>query len=246
MEVLAISLGRNILKPESRDRARMRQYAEHLEGYHLIILTRKSDGYTEEVHEGTLHLYPTNSYSRLGMLFTAFTIARKIIQAKKALWVVTAQDPLEIGWLSFLIAKVTSAHLHIQVHGDYFSSDAWVGHSPFRRVRSFFALMLLRRAPAIRVVSKRIMESLTRRRVVKENVTVLPIRPPLEAFLRVQHSYGHELPYTFLFIGRLAPEKNIGRIIRAFAKVWKLEKNCRLRIVGEGSEYEKLVALAEM
>jgi glycosyltransferase involved in cell wall biosynthesis len=245
MEVLAISLGKNILKAESRDRARMRQYADHLDGYHLIILTRASDGYTEEVHEGSLHLYPTQSHSRFGMLCTAFTLARKIIGSKKASWVVTAQDPLEIGWLSLLIATVTRVRLHVQVHGDYFSSSAWVGRSPFRRVRRFFALMLLRRAPAIRVVSKRIMESLVARGVLPERITVLPIRPELESFLSTEHTYRTTPPYTCLFIGRLAPEKNIARIIRAFALVLQDGGDGVLKIVGNGEEQNRLMSLVQ-
>ena len=245
MEVLAISLGKNILRQESRDRARMRKYAEHLDGYHLIILTRACDGYSEEVHEGSLHLYPTQSHSRLGMLCTAFTLARKIIGRKKASWVVTAQDPLEIGWLSLLITKVTRAQLHVQVHGDYFSSSTWVGRSLFRRVRRLFALMLLRRAPAIRVVSKRIMESLVVRGVLPERITVLPIRPELESFLSMSHVYRSEPPFTCLFIGRLAPEKDIQRIIRAFARVIAKGADVHLRIVGEGTERLKLMKFTQ-
>lgn len=245
MEVLALSIGRNILRSESRDRARMRQYAEHLDGYHLIILTRKSDGYTEEVHEGTLHLYPTHSISRLSMLGDAYRISRRVMREKKVSWVVVAQDPLELGWLSWLIAKATSAHLHIQVHGDYFSSSAWIGRSPFRYIRRFFALMLLRRAPAIRVVSKRIEQSLIARGVAKERITVLPIRPELESFLEVNHSYRSTPPYTCLFIGRLAPEKNIPRIIRAFSLVLKHGEDVKLTIIGDGEERAKLVALVE-
>jgi glycosyltransferase involved in cell wall biosynthesis len=243
MEVLAISLGKNILKAGGRDRARMRQYAEHLDGYHLIILTRKHDGYIEEIHEGSLHLYPTNATTRIGMLIWALFIARKIIGRKKAPWVVTAQDPLEIGWLSFLIAKVMKVRLHVQVHGDYFSSPAWVGRSLFRRVRRFFARMLLRRAPAIRVVSKRIMESLIARGIPQERITVLPIRPELESFLDVHHTYRKTSPCTLLFIGRLAPEKNIQRIIRAFALILQDGGEHVLKIVGGGEEQNTLTSL---
>lgn len=243
MEVLAISLGKNILKAESRDRVRMQQYAENIDGYHLIILTRRRDGYAEEVHEGNLHLYPTHSYTRLGMLFSAFWVARRTIRNKKTMWVVTAQDPLEIGWLSWFIARTTKAYLHIQVHGDYFSSAAWVGRSLFRYIRRFFALMLLRRAPLIRVVSNRIKSSLVTRGISGEKITVLPIRPELEAFLSYTHVVRDTPPYTFLFIGRLAPEKNISRIVRAFARVHREQSETHLRIVGEGRERERITGL---
>lgn len=242
MEVLAVSLGRNILNPKSRDRVRMAQYAKHLDAYHIIVLTTRQHGYHYPTHEGALHVYPTNSCSRYTMLIDAFCIGRKIAHEMRSTdRVITAQDPLEIGWLSFVLAKVTGIPLHIQVHGDYFSTDAWCGHSWLRRVRRLFALMLLRQTATIRVVSLRIRDSLVERGLSPNTVTVLPIRSELEVFLRTSYVYRTVPPYTFLFIGRLAPEKNIQRIVRAFALVHTRIPEVRLHIVGRGSE-EDIIA----
>ena len=246
MEVLAISLGRNILKPESRDRVRMLSYAQYLDAYHLVVLTTRKHGYSEVVHEGMLHLYPTNSRFRVMMLIDAFCIGRRIAQHTQSNpFVITAQDPLLIGWISFFLARFVGAHIHIQVHGDYFSTDAWCGHSYIRRIERLFARSLLLNVPAIRVVSERIKTSLVRRGVSRHTITVLPIRPELETFLETSHVHRDVSPYTFLYIGRLAPEKNIPRIIRSFALLHAKYPDIHLHIVGEGSEkstLEKLVA----
>lgn len=244
MHVIAISLGRNILNVESRDRLRAVAYARGVNAYHVIILTRKIHGYTHDVHEGTLHVYPTNSRTRFLMLWDAYRIGRKIIREQSAeSIVITAQDPLEVGWLSWFLSRSKNTHLHVQVHGDYFSSDAWVGHSFVRRVKRFFAQVLLHRTPAIRVVSERIKRSLVTRGIPESKITVLPIRPELELFLSCEHTYRTQPPFTFLYLGRLAPEKNIPLIVNAFALAHKKHPNIRLRIVGEGSEQARIESL---
>lgn len=244
-DVVTIGTARHLLNINSREFARMHSYAQHLDSLSIIVLTRKEHGYTEEVHEKNLHVYPTNTVTRIGMLVRAFSIGRRVVKEKGSIGVViSAQDPLEIGWLCFFLAQVRGVHFHVQVHGDYFSSEAWVGRSLTRRVKRFCAGVLLRRAPAVRVVSERIKTSLVERGVTASNITVLPIRPELDTFLPLHHEYRQVPPYTFLSIGRLAPEKNIPRIVRAFARVHASYPETQLRIVGEGSErahIEKLI-----
>ncbi|QQR64906.1 glycosyltransferase family 4 protein [Candidatus Kaiserbacteria bacterium] len=243
MHVLTISLGRNILR-EGREQERMKLYAAHLSQLSIIVLTRKEHGYTDVVEEGNLHVYPTNSRNRFMMLVDAFRIGFRVLRVKDTdtARVVSAQDPLLIGWFAWVLSQVCDAHFHVQVHGDYFGSG-WSGRSPVKRIQLFLALLLLRRAPFIRVVSKRIKDSLTQRGIPAKKITVLPIRPELEAFLPYTHVVRTTPPYTFLFIGRLAPEKDILRIVRAFALVHREHPLTHLRIVGEGSERARILGL---
>ncbi len=236
MHVIALSLSRGILDTQSRDYSRMRLYADKLGGYHIIVLTRKKQGTFTEIHEGNLHVYPTNAWTIVDLVFRAVhkgvQIARSV---QKNTTVVTAQDPLEIGWMCFVIAKLSRIKLHIQVHGDYWSSNAWVGTSFLKRIRRSFGLVLLKRVPKIRVVSQRIHASLVERGIDPMKMVVLPIRPELEQFLSVQHIYKKEEDVcTFLFVGRFSPEKDIARIIRAFALVYAECPQTKLVLVGDG------------
>src|SRR3989338_2725903 len=130
MDVLTISLGRNILKNGSREHERMRGYSKYLEALHIVVLTRREHGYSKEIHDGCLHVYPTNSKSRFQMLIDAYIISRRIAkQVRNTPLIISAQDPLEIGWLCVLLLKIKNTRLHVQVHGDYFSSEGWVGNS---------------------------------------------------------------------------------------------------------------------
>jgi len=247
MRLITISLGRNILDEESRERERMRLYAKELDAFYVIVLSRKEHGYFPIQHEGSLHIYATHSLLRMTMLLDAFIIIRRIMRGSDTnfQWTISAQDPLEIGWLSWLLSKVLHTRLHVQVHGDYVSSNNWVGYSLLRYVRRFLALILLRRAPRIRVVSERIKQSLVTHGVPSAALTVLPIRPELESFLAVTHTVQNSARCTFLYIGRLAPEKDIPKIIDAFALVYKDNSTVRLRIVGDGSERKRIAEMVE-
>ncbi|HEX4799410.1 MAG TPA: glycosyltransferase [Candidatus Paceibacterota bacterium] len=245
MEVIAISLARGVLHNESRERARMRLYAEKLDHLHMVVCTRKIHGDGEVMHEDKLSLYPTHTRTRMGMLIRAYQIGRDIATHTRTpeTCVVSAQDPLETGWIAYFLAWRANARFHVQVHGDYFDSR-WRGRSLTRMVKHVCALALLRRAPAIRVVSERIKRSLIKRGISESRIMVLPIRPELEEFLKsTAHPYREGEPFVFLFVGRLSPEKDIPRIIMAFDQVYKKNRNIRLQLVGSGGEEKRIRAL---
>lgn len=243
MDVLTISLGRNTLKHGSRERERMHLYAQYLNAFHVVVLTRKEHGFESVVHENNLYLYPTNSRSRIMMLWDAYVIGRRIAKQKRTeSLVISAQDPLEMGWLCWFLSWIENTKLHIQVHGDYFNGEAWVGGSLARRLRRRAALVLLRRTPRIRVVSERIRKSLIQKGIASGKITVLPIRPEIESFLRTPHVFKENPPYTFLYVGRLVPEKNISRMLRAFAELHSEHPQTHFRIVGDGEENESITA----
>ena len=245
LHIITIGTARQLLVPESREYARAKLYAAHTASLTTIVLTRREHGFVNTLHDENLHVHPTNSRSRFLMLIDALLLCVTVVreEKKKGVCIISSQDPLEVGWLVALIAFITRIPFHIQVHGDYWSTGAWCGRSPLRYLRRFFARVLLLRAPAIRVVSERIKQSLIARGVKENKINVLPIRPELETFLKEPDTFNDTESITFLSLGRLEPEKNIPRIIRAFALVHKRHFNTRLRIVGEGSERAKLESL---
>jgi len=239
MNILTIGLGRHILRGESNDRHRMRLYACHLDSFHIIVLTRRVHGYAESVHEGNLHIYPTHSLTRLGMLVDAFRIGQKILKTEqKKSFVISAQDPFEIGFIAYLLAKFSGVRFHLQLHGDYFDS-LWRGKSFIRQTRLFVAQFLFTHACGIRVASERIKKSLLRRHVPESKITVLPIRPMLEDFDKERRTHI-EGSFSCITVSRLAPEKNIPLMLRAFASCAKKYPYIQLKIVGDGEEQKKI------
>jgi glycosyltransferase involved in cell wall biosynthesis len=241
MEVILLSLARNILEKGSRERLRMAQYANKLDGLHIVVLTQRIHGYTKNETGNMLSLYPTHSKNRLCMLFDAFCIVQKIMKGRNGKKIViSAQDPFEIGWLSYIVARITKAHFHVQIHGDYFN-NGWCGYSPIRWIKRYFARILIQRAYSIRVVSERIKRSLLKHHIDATRIRVLPIRPELESFL--SHSVTPHVdgtPFIFLYVGRFSSEKNIQRILNAFSEVYTHHTHVRLRLVGSGKEEQVL------
>ncbi|MCA9340829.1 MAG: glycosyltransferase, partial [Candidatus Saccharibacteria bacterium] len=100
------------------------------------------------------------------------------------------------------------------------------------------------RATRIRTVSTRIARSLTALGIAAEKVTVLPLPLELDTFLAVgkKRSYGTPTTHRFVFVGRLALEKNLTVLLQAFADLYKTHKNVSLELVGKGPEHDKLMA----
>jgi hypothetical protein len=177
MEIIALSIGRGILDPKSREHERMRHYAREVSGLHVVVLCRREHGVYEPLHDGSLHVYPTYARTRLGMLVDAGCVAFRIIRNLKGKKIVlTAQDPFALGLLSFVLSRISPAHFHIQLHGDYWGG-VWGKGSQVTRLKKVLAKFLLRRAVGVRVVSERIKASLVREGITPVSITVLPIRP---------------------------------------------------------------------
>jgi glycosyltransferase involved in cell wall biosynthesis len=241
MELVTLSTSRNILKPESRDRARMRVYGGHLSQFHIVVLTRRRHGFCEVIHEENVHLYPTNSRNIFLMLIDAFRIARTILKERSTQdsITVTAQDPLETGLIARVLGRLYKVPYTVQVHGDYYS-PYWTEGSLIRYMRRWLIPFVVAEAKKVRVVSSRVAESLVRRGVSRKKIVVLPIRPELDVFLQTTRPQKSEL-FTVLTVSRFAREKNIPLIVRAFARVQRAHPEMRLRIVGEGGEHKRIM-----
>ncbi len=240
MEIVALSIGRGILDPGSREYERMRQYALHVEGLHIVVLARREHGEHDEIHNGALHVYPTHARTRIGMLIAAGRIAFRLVRSFSGReTVVTAQDPFAIGLLAFVLARSTSVRFHVQLHGDYWGS-AWGQESLVSRLqvslKKILARYLLMRADGVRVVSERIKKSLIREGLAKAPITVLPIRPELEEFLKVDHDRAPHEYKRFLIASRFSKEKNIPLMVRAFRRAQERNPRMSLTIAGRGGE----------
>lgn len=242
--IITIGYARQALIAGSREQERMLRYAEFLTSLDVIVFTHKRDGLESVVSNKNLTVHATNSVTRLGMLFDAYKIGRHILKKyQKKDCVVSSQDPFETSLVGRLLTFSTGVYHHVQLHGDNFSDTTWFRESILNRVRMWFGLYILKSSKSIRVVSERIKRSLIEKGINEARITVLPIRPELETFLNTPHTVGDHNPFVFLIASRFAPEKNIPLMLRAFAQISKLHPDVRLRIVGKGSEEQKIRSL---
>ncbi len=240
MQLLVLSISRDILKAGSRDRVRMHLYAKELEEMHVIVFTRKSYKLPHEtIHEGNLHLYPTNSHTRLSMLFDAYILGRRLLRERRMN--ITSQDPMELGFLAYVLSRKQKAHFSVQVHGDYLGGE-WVKSSPLQHFRLGLLKWVLKHAHSIRVVSLRIERSLKSIGIQEDRIRILPIRPELEKFIATPRTEKNDA-FVILTASRFTTEKNLTRLIRSFAALRADCPTAVLRIVGRGPLEASLRAL---
>jgi glycosyltransferase involved in cell wall biosynthesis len=242
--IIAISYAKRALAPDTRERKRMQSYASVLGEYHVIVCTRASEKFPKLQQDGNLFLHATNAHTKLGMVVKAYLIGRKIIKnAKKAQWVVSAQDPFATSLIALPLSFSKKVALHVQLHGDSFNPHSYTSISGLTGIaRVLFGTWVVRKAKKVRVVSERIKKSLIGLGVPESRIAVLPIQADLEEFLAVgkQRTYAPEGSVTLLYVGRFSPEKNVPLLLNAFAQIVALYPYVQLQLLGDGAEKKHL------
>ncbi len=237
MKVLTIGSDRSLFVPQSESAKRQIAYSTHFENLDIIVFSLRSQQCVPRTLATGLHVYPTNSRSRLWYGFDAIRIARRLPKPE----VISAQDPFEAGLVALCIARMLRVPLHVQVHTDLYA-PAFREHSLLNRIRLHIARFVLPRATRIRVVSPRIKHSLLATGYRLPAISILPIFVDTERFRSAKPG---ELTHRFrafktkiLVVARLESEKNVALAINSFKHA--APKDACLIIVGEGSERARL------
>jgi glycosyltransferase involved in cell wall biosynthesis len=243
MRVLSIGSDREVFRRESESARRQIAYAARFESLDIVVFTRKSERRPLQVLAEGVRAYPTSSVGRLFYIFDAYRMARKLSKPD----IVTAQDPFEAGFAGWLLARRWRIPLHIQVHTDL-TSKTFAKHSILNRLRLMIADIVIPRAAGIRVVSRRIADSLqTANYKLQVTPSVLPIFVDVARFqhARADGVSGRFLRYRqkLLVVSRLEKEKNIQLALQAFAE--GAPPDACLIIVGDGHERKALEEKAQ-
>lgn len=239
MNVLAIGYGRHLFKADNPERKRIELCAKAAGLLHLIVFTLRTDGLSTAETSVGLTIHPTNSSSRLTMMFDAFRIASRLIKVEKDLSLVTTQDAFETGVVGYLLKRKFGVHLTIQEHADAFSLPYWKQESLLNQIRYRVGIYILKKADTVRVVAERIVKTLSANFVVREKITRLPVAINLSQFTEVEpNPVVREIfpkdAFVFLTVARFVAQKNFPLLISAFSKVYENNKKTRLLIVGTG------------
>ncbi len=248
MKVLFISNDPSIFDAASSARARMRTYAAAIGELHILS---SAPPRTLRIDEGTLHLHPVFA-SKFFRVRALAKLARVLIDTEH-IEIVSAQDPFEHGLAALKAVEGTNAKLHIQVHTDFLSpwfvrSGNWRSprvHMPLlNRFRRKIADRVLPKANGIRVVSKRVKDSLIAR--YGKNIPDPSIIPVAVGYTLPPKAPLPTRPFTFTLItvGRLEPEKRIEDILAALKLVAGHYPMIGLVVVGEGRERGRLERMA--
>ncbi|MDR3546812.1 MAG: glycosyltransferase [Candidatus Pacebacteria bacterium] len=233
--------------------AQMKDYAQAIGTLHVISRAPSSYHGPSVKSDGTLSLRVLR-----GPDFLTLSNLRKMIRAivlKEGIEVVSVRDPFEHAQVALRAISGTSAKLHIVIETDFLSPwfirdhisrSPQVRMSPSNRKCQKIADEVLPHAQGIRVVSKRIRDSLIEKygnKIVTPSLIPLPISDTLPPAVQLP---GH--PYTFVLmaISPLEPEKRIEDILVALARIKDTYPSVGLMIVGDGSEHKRLQHWADV
>lgn len=242
MKVLMISSDRKIFEEGSAVRARLLEYGRLVEELHVIVFAKQSARLLDKKILPNIFIYSTNSFSKfLHILYAIFCVLRLKRQGV-SVDVVTTQDPFEAGLAGYIITRFFNARLHVQIHTD-FMSPHFARESLLNRARVILAKFLIPQANAIRVVSNRIENSLSKVKGQRSKVAVLPIliEPYKETMFVDMKKKFPQFDKIVLVVSRLSREKNIDSVIEAMGAVVQKYPTAGLIIVGDGPERDSLV-----
>ncbi len=255
MNILFISNDPSIFEPESSTRNRMRAYAKEIGTLHIISPGNgpKRDVEREDLPDGAALILHMVTGKRFGKLLKMQKCATKLLQSEP-IELVSAQDPFEYGWIALKAVSEAKrpVKLHVQLHTDAFSpwftrgNITYISHLSMplmtcvNTVRQWLADRVLPEADGIRVVSKRILDSLTYRygdRIVSPSLIPIAVSsevPPKESLP------PHAFTFTLITVGRLEPEKRMQDILHALARIHINYPSVGLVVIGDGSLRKKL------
>lgn len=183
MRVLSIGTDRRLFEGSSAVLARNIEYASKMDELHIIVFSLKKLG-LEPFSVDNLHIYPTNSSSRLFYIFDAIRVGKRIVENCDQIFndgkeykngstpvvklkiensrnvVISCQDPFETGLAGYFLRRKFGFPLQFQVHTDFLSS--YFKNSFLNIIRVRIAKFLIPRAQGLRVVSSVIETSITK------------------------------------------------------------------------------------
>jgi glycosyltransferase involved in cell wall biosynthesis len=248
-KVLSIGRDKNadIFNKDSAVAKRNIEYGRKLEEVHVVVFALKKSGLKSFKLSDNVTVYPTNSISKWFYVLDAVRLGQKIIKDNDFSpqnSVVTTQDPFDCGLVGWVVSSKFNIPLHLQIHTDFLSS--YFKNSFFQTVRVMWAKFILPKANGVRVVSKRIADSILNAGIkLKTKPQILPIRIDLDSInVSKTENYMRENFPQFSFVifmaSRLTEEKRIEDALLVLKKIVLEYPTVGLVIAGTGPKFRVL------
>jgi glycosyltransferase involved in cell wall biosynthesis len=254
LRVLSIGLDDTLLQDRAVARGdaqdRMVRYADELDQLTYVVYARRAKRLEARRLAPNLQVIPTNSAVRWALPFDAWRLARRLARATR-FDVVATQDPFTTGLVGLGVRWRGGPPVNVQVFTSFLENPGWNASGPLHRLLARVGQSVLRRADTVRVESATERDKVLRLGLAAERVWVIPLAVNVARFAdadargvraRLLGAGGAQL---VLYVGRLAPEKDLGTLLRAMKIVSTRCDRARLAVVGEGPEGRFLRSLAQ-
>lgn len=250
MKILSFGYDWNLLLPEdSRNEGqyRQRRYCELLDQEKRVVVLNRDCPYEERIlADGRVRAYRAAGRSLLARCLGAHRLGFEIARDFRP-DVVEYQDPQIVGWVAWSIARRLAVPLVGGLFNDFIDNPTWLTGSLCRRLLNRQAKLVLARSRRVRCDSAETTQVLRAKGFA--NIHHVPFFVPwLERFAVDDEMQQHRLRRwaedpSVLCVARLAREKNLPLLLRAFARASADVGRGRLVVVGSGAEHERLERL---
>ncbi len=254
LKVLSIGLDDTLLMDESLARgdaaARQRKYAQRLGRLDMIVFTRRRCAPPQRELSPNACVHATGSSHSLLYVRDALRLSESIRRQHGSPDIVTTQDPFLTGWTGYMLKRRWGVGLNVQLFSSFLDNPRWLSERPANRVFNRLGKFIVRAADTVRVESVVEKQHLTSLGVPTERVWVIPLLYDFQRFERADGAAirARYMDATYremvLFVGRLAPEKDIPTLLHAVPLLAQKRPGARIVIVGTGDEEVRLRQMA--
>jgi len=228
MKILLLSRDASGLDPASATSTRWKLLRD--QGVHLaIVVMQRSSGRWED--KGLFVIGGGGGF--FSRMWRAYVLAKASVREAD---LISAQDPFELGFLAFCLAKKYKKKLEIQDHGGFFDGEK--NDEPLWFLRKYLARFLVKRANIVRTVSPKSYAVLQEQGV---HVYHQPIAVQ-DRFLSATYQPAQN---HIVAVSRLIPVKRIAFLLQMFRIAKQSCHELRLTIVGDGPEKASLISLTQ-
>ena len=255
LRVLSLGFTRELWEDPSRagddSLARLSAYSEHLDSYHVIVHSLRAHALESPRRiTPTLWAHATGGRGAVHSWTRMVALGRRLARAH-GFDLVQSQDPVFTGTAGELVARWSGLPHNVCVYGASPFDPQWASESPWTRAAAPIGRRVLRSADGVQVDGSRTRRALLAAGLPADALALKPMVPhDLERFfgavrdpsLREELCGGGRFDRLVLFVGRLAPQKDLGLLLSAAEGLVRAWPGLRLVLAGEGPERARLEA----
>ncbi|MBD3208590.1 MAG: glycosyltransferase, partial [Candidatus Nealsonbacteria bacterium] len=225
---------------EGKEDSHLRKKFEELSKSIKPFVLARGEVFHQKIWGTDFYLLEPDIFFWPSAFFTAFYIC-----LKENIDVIVTETPLVDGFVGTIIAKALGKELVVEIHGDWEEAPFLVKKRSFagfkKKIVPLLARFSLRSADKIRAISGFTKKKAKEVVGNKKSIFVFPAFSDLDIFFEEQDVSFEDF---ILFVGVLEKVKGIKYLVEAFSKIHDKFPKFSLKIVGEGSQKERLRGLA--
>ena len=214
---------------------------ESLISFTLIAHSRHTDNAKPKRLGKNSRAYATNAYTLVDSWLRMFRLGRRVAR-RQGIDLVHVREPLFNGSIGYVLSRWLRTPLSVCVYGTN-PFGPWGKESWLHRLVSPLARAFLRKADGVQVDGSATARSLASAGICAERIAISPLIPSnLSDFLvserdpelRDNLCEGGRYERLILFVGRIAPEKNLELLLEAASRLAAGHPAVRFILVGDG------------